>query len=95
MARDDNMIAALKRERANYVAQGKKDRVRLVDEQLRHHGYTGDETDENAGPQGRTEVPQQTADAGTPQPSGAAGTSAPAKKTAAAKKAATAPTKTE
>lgn len=36
---DDSMIAALLRERAGYEQAGKKDRVALVDEQLRLHGY--------------------------------------------------------
>lgn len=75
MARDENMIAALLRERANYVAQGKTDRVGLVDEQLKHHGY--EPADENDGPQGRTAPPKQTGDG-----------RAPAKKTAAKKTAA-------
>jgi len=74
--RNENMIAALKRERAGYVARGLDDRVRQVDEQLEHYGYTP----EDDGPQGRTQAPQQTADQGK----------APAKKTAA-KKAAAAP----
>lgn len=75
MARDENMIAALLRERANYVAQGKTDRVSQVDKQLAHHGYK--QTDENAGPQGRTAPPKQTGDG-----------KAPAKKTAVKKTAA-------
>jgi hypothetical protein len=80
MARDENMIAALKRERASYVAQGKIDRVDQVDEQLRHHGYEPDSEPEKE-PKGRTSTPQQTADAGKP----------PAKKTAAKKTAAAPP----
>jgi hypothetical protein len=58
MVRDENMIAALKRERAAYVAQGKADRVSQVDEQLAHYGHVEPET-----PQGRTspEGQQQTA----------------------------------
>ena len=35
-----NMIAALKRERAGYLARGLTDRVRQVDEQLAHYGVT-------------------------------------------------------
>ncbi|MET7679392.1 hypothetical protein [Streptomyces sp. NPDC005423] len=61
MARDENMIAALKRERAVYVSQGDGDRVRQVDESLRHYGYDA----EQDGPQDRTTAPQQMADAGT------------------------------
>lgn len=80
MAPNDNMIAALRRERAVYETQGKTDRVRQVDEQLEHYGYTGD-PDENDGPQGRTEGAKATADAGTPA----------AKKTAAKKSAASKP----
>lgn len=71
MASNKNMIAALLRERDGYVRQGLEDRVRQVDEQLEHHGYKP-EKDE---PQGRTQVPQQTADQGR----------TPAKKTAAKK----------
>lgn len=37
---NDSMIAALKRERAGYVARGLTDRVRQVDEQLAHYGVT-------------------------------------------------------
>jgi hypothetical protein len=35
---NDNMIAALKRERIGYVRRGLTDRVRQVDEQLAHYG---------------------------------------------------------
>ncbi|MFJ9243805.1 hypothetical protein [Streptomyces sp. NPDC101776] len=63
MARDENMIAALKRERAVYVSRGDEDRVSQVDESLAHYGY-GTEPDEADGPQGRTAAPQQTADQG-------------------------------
>lgn len=64
MAGDDNMIAALKRERATYVARGDDDRVRQVDEQLKHYGYKPDASDDD-GPQGRTgpDGQQHTADA--------------------------------
>lgn len=75
MARNENMIAALKRERAVYVNAGDQDRVDQVDESLRHYGYEAPEAD---GPQGRTQAPQQTADQG----------STPAKKTAPKKTAA-------
>lgn len=62
--RDENMIAALKRERATYVARGDDDRVRQVDEQLRHYGHNPEASEDN-GPQGRTgpDGQQQTADA--------------------------------
>jgi hypothetical protein len=91
MARDDNMIAALKRERASYVARGMDDRVAQVDEQLAHYGHEPSkksQTDEE--PQGRQtpDAQQQTTsssgsndDSKTP----ARKTTAPAaKKTAAA-----------
>jgi hypothetical protein len=80
MASNENMIAALLRERAGYEAQGKTDRVRQVDKQLEHYGYSPEQDDKD-GPQGRTTPPQQTADQGK----------APAKKTAAKKTAATPP----
>lgn len=80
MASNDNMIAALLRERAIYETQDKTDRVRQVDEQLEHYGYTP-EPDQADGPQGRTASPQQTADQGK----------APTKKTAAKKTAAAPP----
>lgn len=80
MARDENMIAALKRERAIYVAAGDDDRVRQVDESLGHYGYEP-ASSEDDGPQGRTQAPQQTADQGK----------APAKKAAAKKTAASTP----
>ncbi|QFZ75095.1 hypothetical protein GFH48_19100 [Streptomyces fagopyri] len=63
MARDENMIAALKRERATYVAAGDEDRVRQVDESLAHYGYEP-QASEDDGPQGRTQAPRQTADRG-------------------------------
>lgn len=77
MARDENMIAALKRERAIYVAAGDDARVQQVDESLAHYGYTPEPSE----PQGRTETPKQTADQGSPA----------AKKTAAKKTAAAPP----
>lgn len=80
MALDDHMIAALKRERAGYVARGEDDRIRQVDEQLAHYGHTPG-PDEQDGPQGRTAPPQQTTDRGKP----------PVKKTAAKKTAAAPP----
>ncbi|MGA5486698.1 hypothetical protein ACPCK1_02855 [Streptomyces pseudogriseolus] len=71
MPRNENMIAALKRERAIYVSQGDEDRVRQVDESLKHYGYTPDGDspaldgdDGQTGPQDRTTAPQQTADQG-------------------------------
>ncbi|WP_460067381.1 hypothetical protein [Streptomyces sp. YKOK-I1] len=74
MASIDNMLAALKRERAGYESRGLDDRVAQVDEQIAL--LRGD--DEQDGPQGRTAAPQQTAAQGKP----------PAKKTAAKKTAA-------
>lgn len=89
MASNDNMIAALLRERATYERQGKPDRVRQVDKQLEHYGYSPE--DEDDGPQGRTAPPQQTTDRGQ-QPSGQEPEGkAPARKTAAKKTAATPP----
>ena len=71
MARDENMIAALKRERATYVAQGEPDRVAQVDEQLKHYGYDGEQdatVDPAGGPAGRTAAAdQRTADSGSAQ----------------------------
>ena len=78
MARDENMIAALKRERATYVAAGDDDRVRQVDESLKHYGYEPDGDSEQGEPKGRTSAPQQTAEQGRPASKRAA------KKTAAA-----------
>ncbi|MGC9538505.1 hypothetical protein [Streptomyces sp. UG1] len=97
MAPDDHMIAALKRERAGYVARGDKDRVAQVDEQLRIHGHTEGEAAEGTEPKGRTAAPQQTADAdpgpgtGTGTGDGTAKQTTPAKKTAAKKTATTPP----
>ncbi|MGA5472529.1 hypothetical protein ACPCUK_27620 [Streptomyces arboris] len=61
--RDENMVAALRRERAAYVAKGKDDRVAQVDDQLSRLGYTP-EDQETGGPKGRTsqDPTQQTAD---------------------------------
>ena len=65
-SRNENMIAALQRERAGYVARGDADRVAQVDEQLRHYGYEGDldpVADADGGPKGRTaKGDQRTAD---------------------------------
>lgn len=65
MARDENMIAALKRERAGYVARGLDDRVAEVDKQLLHYGYEpAAATDDKGEPKDRTtpEGAKQTAD---------------------------------
>ncbi|TQS29134.1 hypothetical protein FLW16_12370 [Microbispora sp. KK1-11] len=69
VARDENMIAALKRERAVYANQGDTDRVAQVDGQLKHYGYEGtQDADPNAPaepPQGRTAAGErQTAEGG-------------------------------
>lgn len=66
--RDENMIAALKRERAGYVARGDDDRVAQVDEQLREYGYEGEQdavVDPSGAPKDRTTRAgrQRTADA--------------------------------
>jgi hypothetical protein len=57
---DDPMIASLLREREGYVAFGKTDRVKAVDEELKRRGYV----DEESKPQGRAtrEQKQTTAD---------------------------------
>ncbi len=39
---NDNMIAALLRERAAYTRAGNTERAAQVDEQLKHYGYEGD-----------------------------------------------------
>ncbi|WP_424918873.1 hypothetical protein [Streptomyces sp. wa1064] len=64
--RDENMVAALRRERAAYVAKGKDDRVAQVDDQLRRLGAAA-EPDKGDGPQDRTpaDPAQQTADQST------------------------------
>lgn len=69
----DRMVAALLRERAGLVQQGKDDRIAQVDEQLAAYGYKPDGAkadDDKAGddgkaaarkqaPQGRSAKPQQ------------------------------------
>jgi hypothetical protein len=84
MARDENMIAALMRERALYERRGDDDRLKQVDEQLRYYqaddeGSGGDEPTGRTGP----EAAQRTADSGAGKPA--------AKKTAAKKTAASKP----
>lgn len=74
MARDENMIAALKRERAAYAAAGDADRVSQVDEQLKNFGYEGEQdavVDPTGLPKDRTGRAgrQRTAD-GAQQPTG-------------------------
>lgn len=66
-APNERMIAALLRERAGLVTQGKDDRVAQVDEQLIHYGYRPDGKQDDDGkaaarkqaPQGRSAKPQQ------------------------------------
>lgn len=88
--RDENMIAALKRERAGYVARGLDDRVAEVDEQLEHYGHkpTKDAaTDDEGAPKGRTSpesAKQTAATPETPKPSTGA---KPTPQTAAQKRA--------
>lgn len=62
MAKNEGLIAGLLRERAGYVAQGKDDRVKLVDVELKRLGYkSDDEENRKTPPQGRTaDRPQQT-----------------------------------
>jgi hypothetical protein len=81
MAPDDNMIAALKRERAGYVARGEDDRVAQVDEQLQRHGYAPAQdavTDPDGAPVGRTADPGQRTAEGGPAAMKAAPAPAPA-----------------
>lgn len=61
-AKDENMIAALKRERAVYVGRGDDDRVRQVDEQLKHYGCEDAVPGVEEAPKGRTAAGKQTAD---------------------------------
>lgn len=79
---NDNMIAALKRERAVYEGQGKTDRVRQVDEQLEHYQAGGDEAPAVEEPADRSgpDSTQRTADS-----SGGAAKKTAARKTAASK----------
>ncbi|MFJ3282450.1 hypothetical protein [Streptomyces halstedii] len=85
--RDENMVAALRRERAAYVAQGKDDRVEQVDDQLRRLG-AAPEPDQGDGPQDRTpaDPAQQTADQGPGPNTTAASDGTAAAPPAAAKK---------
>lgn len=75
--RDENMIAALKRERAVYASRGKSDRVAQVDESLKGYGYDGTQ-DADPGapvqPVGRTAGRKQSAEgeAITTKPDGTA-----------------------
>lgn len=68
------MVAALRRERAAYVAQGKDDRVEQVDDQLRRLG-ADPEPDKAEGPEGRTPADpgQQTVDQTTAETAAAGG----------------------
>jgi SAM-dependent methyltransferase len=63
-AGDNKMVAALLRERAGYESAGKADRVALVDEQLKFHGYETEQKPDpkKQAPQGRSAKPQQTGD---------------------------------
>lgn len=54
MAKNEAMIAALLRERHGLKLAGKEDRVKQVDEQLRHYGYSKSEDPRKAAPEGRT-----------------------------------------
>lgn len=73
---DDDMIAALLRERAGYLARGLRDRVAEVDDQLAARGHPPGERGTDAAaegreqsgaqaapPTGRTGRPRRTADA--------------------------------
>lgn len=85
MASTDNIIAALKRERAGYVSRGLTDRVDQVDAEITRLREESSEPADQ--PEGRTASPQQTADAdpGPGTGDGSAQTAATAKKTAAKK----------
>lgn len=56
--RDDRMIAALKRERAGYVARGLDERVAQVDAQLELRGYST-EAAESKDTEPRSDPPKQ------------------------------------
>jgi hypothetical protein len=90
MAKDQNMIDALLRERAGYKRRGLDKRVSEVDEQLQHYGYDGD-PDAADEPKGRTAPPKLTADGDAGPGAGKGPAKAPAKKTAAKKTAAATP----
>ncbi|GGZ80269.1 hypothetical protein ACFOOM_07595 [Streptomyces echinoruber] len=87
MITPDQQIAALKRERAGYVARGLKDRVAQVDKEIAR--LRGEGTSEDEAPQGRSgpQAAQQTAGA-APGDGKADGTADGARKTAAKKTAA-------
>lgn len=64
MSEDDKNIAALKRERAGYVARGLTDRVQQVDKQLAALGTSADvevAVDPDDAPKGRRSKPTETA----------------------------------
>lgn len=94
MTTTDQQIAALKRERAGYVARGLDARAAQVDEELARLQDVPGPGDDTQAPQGRSgpESQQQTAAPATPQQTGNVGATAPAKKTAAKKTAAAPPT---
>lgn len=83
MPRDERLIAALKRERAGYLARGLEDRAAQVDEQLQIHGHEAVEV-----PEGRAslESVQQTADTTAPAETAAVETTPPAGSATAPKK---------
>jgi hypothetical protein len=70
-ASEDLMIAALLREREGYVAFGKKDRVKAVDEELKRRGWEDPEAKKQE-PKGRAgrESRQTTADDAKPKATG-------------------------
>ncbi len=78
--RDENMIAALKRERAVYVSRGDTDRVAQVDEQLKHYGHEPEKAAEAEAPAGRTAKPRASTTAeGSAGESGSGSAAAPSK----------------
>jgi hypothetical protein len=83
-ASEDLMIAALLREREGYVAFGKKDRVKAVDEELKRRGWEDPEAKKQP-PKERAgrESQQATADDAKPAVKAEA---VPAKKAAEARK---------
>jgi hypothetical protein len=49
MTHSDAHIAALKRERAGYLARGLEDRAKMVDDELRKHGAAEEPPEKPAG----------------------------------------------
>jgi hypothetical protein len=58
VVRDERMIAALKRERADYESLGLEDKVAAVDEELKKAGHAPEKPAEPQAPAGRTARPR-------------------------------------